>query len=109
MLFRSERAAGRAARATGDAAAGEAHLSQALEAFESTGATFEAAMTRLELVRGLAARGETHGAHAYLAEAIAALHAARVPRRVAEARTLARALGLDPPGVGPDVLDVAQS
>ena len=58
-------------------------------------------MTRLELVRGLAARGDTPGAQAHLAEAIAALHAARVPRRVAEARALARALGLEPPGAGP--------
>jgi hypothetical protein len=64
-------------------------------------------MTRLELVRGLAARGETAGAQAHLAEAIAALQAARVPRRVAEAVALARALGLEMPGVGPGVPDVA--
>ena len=64
-------------------------------------------MTRLELVRGLAARGETHGAHGHLVEAIAALHAARVPRRVAEARALAKTLGLEPPGLGPDVPDLA--
>jgi len=99
----AERAAGRAARATGDAPAGEAHLGRALEAFESTGATFEAAMTRLEVVRALAARGETPGAQARLAEAIAALHVARVPRRVAEARALASALGLEPSGARPDV------
>jgi len=98
----AERAAGRAARATGDAPAGEAHLGRALEAFESTGATFEAAMTRLELVRALAARGETSSAQAYLAEAIAALHAARVPRRVAEARALAKSLGLEPRVRGED-------
>ncbi len=60
-------------------------------------------MTRLELARALAARGETQGAQAYLAEAIAALHVARVPRRVAEARALARSLGLELPGAGPDV------
>jgi len=67
-------------------------------------------MTRLELVRGLAARGETHGAHGHLVEAIAAFHAARVRRRVAEARVLAKALGLErlePPGLGPDVPDLA--
>jgi hypothetical protein len=85
---------GGATRAAGDTPGGEAHLGRALEAFESTGATFEAAMTRLELVRALAARGETPGAQAHLAEAIAALQAARVPRRVAEARALAGALGL---------------
>jgi hypothetical protein len=78
-------------------------LGRPLEASESTGAMFEAAMTRLELMRALAARGETQGAQAHLAEAIAALHAARVPRRVAEAHALARALGLEPPGVGPDL------
>ena len=43
-------------------------------------------MTRLEPARGLAARGEMPGGYAHLAEAIAALRAARVPRRVAEAR-----------------------
>jgi hypothetical protein len=53
-------------------------------------------MTRLELVRALAARGETSSAQAHLAEAIAALHVARVPRRVAEARALGIALGLEP-------------
>jgi DNA-binding SARP family transcriptional activator/tetratricopeptide (TPR) repeat protein len=103
----AERAAGRAARASGDAHAGEAHLGRALDAFESTGATFEAAMTRLELARALTARGETVGAQAHLAEAIAALHVARVPRRVAEAQALARALGLEPRGAGPDVPDSA--
>ena len=46
-------------------------------------------MTRLEPARGLAARGEMPGAYAHLAEAIAALRAARVPRQVAEARALA--------------------
>jgi len=50
-------------------------------------------MTRLEPARGLAARGEMPGGYAHLAEAIAALRAARVPRRVAEARALATALG----------------
>ena len=65
----AERAAGRAALGTGDAPAGEAHLGRALEAFESTGATFEAAITRLELLRGLAARGDKLGAQAHLAEA----------------------------------------
>jgi hypothetical protein len=34
------------------------------------------------------------GAQAHLAEAIAALEVARVPRRVAEARALAKTLGL---------------
>jgi hypothetical protein len=53
----AERAAGRAARATDDAQAGEAHLGRALEAFQSASATFEAAMTRLELARALAAHG----------------------------------------------------
>jgi len=98
----AERAAGRAARAAGDAPAGEAHLGRALEAFESTGATLEAAMTRLELVRTLAARGETRGAQAHLDDAIAALHATRVPRRIAEAHALARALGLEPSGADSD-------
>ena len=62
-------------------------------------------MTRLELPRGLAARGEMPGAQAHLAEAIAALHAARVPRPVAEARALARTLGLEPPDTEPDVAE----
>jgi tetratricopeptide (TPR) repeat protein len=90
----AERAAGRAARVTGDAGASEAHLSRALEAFRSTGAAFEAGMTRLDLARALAARGEPEAAQAHLMEAIRALAASGVPRRVAEARDLARSLGL---------------
>jgi hypothetical protein len=42
-----------------------------------------------------------------IAEAIAALQAARVPRRVAEACALARALGLELPGAEPEVPDSA--
>ena len=64
-------------------------------------------MTRLELVRVLAARGETPGAQAHLVEAVAALQAARVPRRVAEARALATALGLELPGAESEAPDSA--
>ena len=103
----AERAAGRAARATGDAHAGEDHLGRALEAFELNGAAFEAAMTRLELARALAARGERDDAQTHLAEAIGAFGAARVPRRVAEARALAHTLGLELRDAGSDVGDPA--
>jgi tetratricopeptide (TPR) repeat protein len=103
----AERAAGRAARATGDAHAGEDHLGRALEAFELNGAAFEAAMTRLELARALAARGERDDAQTHLAEAIGAFGAARVPRRVAEARALSHTLGLELRDAGSDVGDAA--
>ena len=103
----TERAAGRAARATGDAHAGEDHLGRALEAFELNGASFEAAMTRLDLARTLAARGERDDAQTHLAQAIGAFGAARVPRRVAEARALANTLGLELRDTGSDGGDPA--
>jgi hypothetical protein len=71
------------------------------------GAAFEAAMTRLELARALAARGERDDAQTQLAEAIGAFGAARVPRRVAQARALAHALGLELRDAGSDVGDPA--
>jgi DNA-binding SARP family transcriptional activator/tetratricopeptide (TPR) repeat protein len=90
----AERAAGRAARATGAEADGEAHLSRALEAFLSNDAAFEAGMTRLDLARALAARGEAEGARAQLRAAVRELSETGAPRRVAEAQELARSLGL---------------
>ena len=71
------------------------------------GAVFEAAMTRLELARALAARGERDDAQTHLAEAIGAFSAARVPRRVAKARALAHILGLQLRDAGSDVADPA--
>src|SRR5262249_29822031 len=92
----AERAAGQAARATGGHADSEAHLARALDAFLSTDAAFEAGMTRLDLARALAFRGEAEGARAQLAAAVRALSATGAPRRVAEAHDLARSLDLGP-------------
>jgi len=89
----AERASGRIARATGDGAA-EVLFARALGNFEAFEAAFESAMTRLDLAGSLAARGDRAGAQAQLITAIRALAAAGAPRRVAEARELARALSI---------------
>ena len=53
-------------------------------------------MTRLDLARTLALRGDADGARTQLAAALRALAATGAPRRVAEAHDLARSLGLGP-------------
>jgi DNA-binding SARP family transcriptional activator/tetratricopeptide (TPR) repeat protein len=93
-LALAERASGRIARAAGDAAGAEAFFARALADFDTFGAAFEAAITRLDLARTLAARGERTVARAHIATAIQALTDAGAPRRVGEARDLARALRL---------------
>jgi hypothetical protein len=79
-------------RAIGDGEGAGALLSLALESLQSFGAAFEAAMTRLDLARLLAVRGDRARARAHVLDAIPALEAAGAPRRVADARELARSL-----------------
>jgi hypothetical protein len=90
----AERAAGRIARASGDAAGAEALFARALGHFETFGAAVESAFTRQDLARSLAARGERASARVQLSTAIRALAAAGAPRRVADARELDRALAI---------------
>jgi tetratricopeptide (TPR) repeat protein len=92
VLALAERASGRIARAAGDAAGAEVFFARALADFEAFGAAFETGITRLDLAQSLAARGERTTARTHIVAAIRALTAGGAPRRVSEARSLARAL-----------------
>lgn len=89
------RALGRIARADGDLEAAERDLAAALEAFTECGACFEGARTRLDLARLRAEQGRGNVAREHLETAVGAFDVAGAPKRVAEARALARALGID--------------
>jgi DNA-binding SARP family transcriptional activator len=100
----AQRALGRIGRARGDLHEAEQLLSQALDSFVGCSAEFEAARTRLDLAEVRARRGDEDAARRLLRAAVAAFDAARAPKRVAEARELAKALGLerfDEPGGAP--------
>jgi len=88
------RALGRVTVAEGDTGGGERLLADALATFGQCGAAFESARTRLDLAALRGGRGDRQGAREQLAAAIATFDGLHVPRRAAEARALARALGV---------------
>jgi DNA-binding SARP family transcriptional activator len=104
LIGLAHRVLGRIARAMGDAVGSEKHVSQALAAFLSGEAVFEAALTRLDLARALAGRGDPREARRQLTEALRVFDEAGAPRRSAQARQLARSLGLDPAVLDSDLI-----
>jgi tetratricopeptide (TPR) repeat protein len=86
----AERTSARIALASGDMAGAERGLAQALDAFTSCDAEFEAAMTRLDLARVLTARAAGVEACAQIDRAIRVFDTAGAPARASEARDLAR-------------------
>jgi tetratricopeptide (TPR) repeat protein len=92
----AERVLGRIARLRGDHAGAAEHLSRALESFLAGEAVLEAALTRLDLARVAAERGEARVVRTLLSEAVRAFASAGASRRVAQAQDLARLLGIDP-------------
>ena len=93
----AQRALGRIARAAGDPVEAESCLTKALGSFGECRAAFEAARTRLDFAALLGTQGNTAAAREHLAAALAPLEAANAPKRVAEARNLARTLGVTLP------------
>ena len=91
----AQRALERIRRARGDAAHAARYLAGALENFQGCEAAFEAARTRLDLAELDAARGARAVACEHVTASIAAFQAANAPKRVAQARELARQAGLD--------------
>ena len=85
------------AMTTRDRETAEAGLRRAIEAFHASDCCFEAAMTRLALVRLLVARGAATEAQEHLDETVRIFGASRAPARVAQARELAQSLGLAAP------------
>lgn len=90
----AERALGRITRAGGDLKGAEGYLSRALVTFTACSATFEGARTHLILADVRAAQGDKEAASTHLATALATFEAAGAPRRAAQARELARSLGI---------------
>ena len=74
----------------------ELRLSQALATFTECGAAFETARTRADLSTLFAHKREWKAARDHLAAALRGFRKARAPRRIAEARRAARALGKAP-------------
>jgi len=93
-LGQAWRALGRIDAAAGAIADAEEHFTRALSAFTDCEAAFEAARTMMDRAPVRAKRGDTDGARADLTAAIAAFDIAPAPRRAAQARDLARSLGL---------------
>ncbi|MGC2319689.1 MAG: AAA family ATPase [Bradyrhizobium sp.] len=87
------RALGRIAIAQRSFAEAELRLSRALATFTKCGAAFEAARTQADLAALFACKLERKAARDYLAKALMGFKQARAPKRVAEARRTARALG----------------
>jgi DNA-binding SARP family transcriptional activator/tetratricopeptide (TPR) repeat protein len=85
----AQRTLGRIARATGDAAQADAYLTGALSTFETIGAVFEAARTRLDLAETAAARDDRDAAADHLAAAHRTFTSLAVPPYIQ--RTEARA------------------
>jgi DNA-binding SARP family transcriptional activator/tetratricopeptide (TPR) repeat protein len=87
------RALGRIALAQRSVAEAELRLSRALATFTECGAAFEAARTQADLAMLFASKLERKAARDYLAAALKGFKQARAPKRIAEARLIARALG----------------
>jgi DNA-binding NtrC family response regulator/tetratricopeptide (TPR) repeat protein len=90
----AERALGRVAQAAGDAAAAERHLATALETFGAIEARAESAVTLLELAGVVRAGGDRAAAARHVAEAQTIARALGVPRLEAHAARLAGDLGV---------------
>jgi DNA-binding SARP family transcriptional activator len=93
----AERVLAAIAMTAGDRQTAEAGMHRAIEAFLASDCCMEAALTRLELVRVLVSRGAATDAHDHLDEAVRIFRASGAPLRVAQAKELARALGLAAP------------
>lgn len=93
----ARRALGRINYAAGEVAEAEDHFTRALAAFTECEAAFEVARTLMDRAPIRAKRGAADGARADLMAVIAAFEAAPAPRRAAQARDLARSLGLTLP------------
>jgi hypothetical protein len=91
----SQRALGRIALAAGKTDDAGERLDQALATFARCSAAFEAARTHLDLAALRAGQGDKHAAQEHLARAVATFEAADAPTRLAQARELARSLGLE--------------
>jgi DNA-binding SARP family transcriptional activator len=90
----AQRALGRIARVEGDLDKAEGHLAQALETFTACSAVFEAARTRVDLAAVRAKTGDEAAAREHLQLAVATFDTSGAPKRVAEARDVARSLGI---------------
>jgi len=93
----AQRTGGRIALAAGDAARAAEGLARAVDTLLSGEAHFEAALTRLDLARALAAQGATEPAQRQIERALRVFGDAGAHRRELEARTLACSLGLAAP------------
>jgi tetratricopeptide (TPR) repeat protein len=93
----SERALGRMALAARNPDKARVHLERALAAMEGAGARFEAARTRLPLARVERAAGNAAAAARLVAEAHREFATLQAPVYVAQAKALARELGLADP------------
>jgi len=87
------RALGRIAIARQNFGEAELRLSGALAMFTECGAAFEAARTQADLAALFAGKSESKAARDHLAAALKGFKQAGAPKRVAEARRTARALG----------------
>ena len=90
----AQRALGRIARSAADLDEAERRLSQAVVAFTQCSAAFEVARTQLDLAAVRAARRDQDAARRHLTAAVATFEAAGAPLRAADARGLARSLGI---------------
>ncbi len=93
----ARRALGRINDAAGEHAEAGDQFTRALAAFTECEAAFESARTLMDRAPIRARCGDGDGARADLTAAIAAFEAAPAPRRAAQARDLARSLGLTLP------------